>query len=232
MTLPLRDKHGKPVRDLSGKPVTLDTDDLKALVNTTDVGGEYTKLLKQEMAPDAQSGSAVHLRTAWKAHLADAMDKEAFLAELSPDAYTELASDNIHKRAAQWADAVLTHPDPATRPQVDGKTIVANSLLHRGLAVQGVMVIGNQTDPSLVLYTPKAPDGITYREVADHTALNTLLEKKEWATYIAQRKSPVSKDEIDQFKGALKEVAYNPTKLMSPRTGGFVGQAAGRRHSP
>lgn len=216
MTLPLRDKHGKPVRDLSGKPVTLDTDDLKALVNTADVGGEYTKLLKQEMAPDAQSGSAVHLRTAWKAHLADAMDKEAFLAELSPDAYTELASDNIHKRAAQWADAVLTHPDPATRPQVDGKTIVANSLLHRGLAVQGVMVIGNQTDPSLVLYTPKAPDGITYREVADHKALDTLLEKKEWATYIAQRKSPVSKDEVDQFKGALKEAAYSPTKLMSP----------------
>ncbi|WP_238346578.1 membrane-targeted effector domain-containing toxin [Pseudomonas paralactis] len=217
MTLRLLDTQGEPVLDLAGKPVTLDTDDLKKLVNDTDVGGEYTKLLKREMATDTESGSAAQLRTAWKASLEGAMFKEAFLAELNPDAYKEQAHENTTtKRAAQWVDAVMEHPDPATRPQVDGKNIIANSLVHRGLAVQGVMVIGNQTDSSLVLYTPKAPDGITFREVADHNALDTLLAKGEWASYIAKRKSPVSKDDIAQFMDALKSTAYNPSNLISP----------------
>lgn len=217
MNLALLDTQGKPVLDLAGKPVILDTDALKKLVNAADVGGEYTKLLKQEMATDTEVGSAAKLRTAWKANLEDAMAKEAFLSELNPDAYTENAqADTSTKRAAQWVDAVVDHPDPATRPQVDGKNIVANSLVHRGLAVQGVMVIGNQSDSSLVLYTPRAPDGITFREVANHKALDDLLAKGEWASYIAKRKSPVSKDDIAEFKEAFKEKAYNPLKLISP----------------
>lgn len=217
MTLALLDTQGKPVLDVAGKPVILDTDALKKLVNTVDVGGEYTKLLKQEMAPDTEVGSAAQLRTAWKTNLEDAMIKEAFLSELNPDAYTEKAQqDTSTKRAVQWVDAVVDHPNPVTRPHVDGKNIVANSLVHRGLAVQGVMVIGNQTDSALVLYTPKAPDGITFREVADHKALDALLAKGEWASYIAKRKSPVSKDDIAQFKEALKEKAYNPLTLISP----------------
>ncbi|WP_248748621.1 membrane-targeted effector domain-containing toxin [Pseudomonas sp. MWU15-20650] len=217
MTLALLDTQGRPVLDSDGKPVILDTDALKTLVNSADVGGEYTKLLNQEMATDTEVGSAAQLRAAWKASLEDSMAKEAFLSELNPDAYQAHGRENTTvKRAAQWVDAVLDHPDPATRPQVDGKDIVANSLIHRGLAVQGVMVIGNQTDASLVLYTPKAPDGITFREVADSSALNALLSKGEWASYIAKRKSPVSKDDIDEFKDALKSTTYNPLKLLSP----------------
>ncbi|AZE85699.1 hypothetical protein C4J98_4316 [Pseudomonas orientalis] len=217
MTLPLVDTQGDPILDLAGNPVTLDTDDLKKLVNATDVGGEYVNLLKREMSTDAESGSAAQLRTAWKDSLKATLTKEAFLAELNPEAYAEPAiEDTSTKRAAQWVDAVVEHPDPATRPQVDGKTIVANSLIHRGLAVQGVMVIGNRSDASLVLYTPKAPDGITFREVADHKSLDTLLAKGEWASYIAQRKSPVSKDQIDEFKDAIKNRAYNPMKIIDP----------------
>ncbi len=217
MTLALLDTQGRPVLDSGGKPVILDTDALKTLVNSADVGGEYTKLLNQEMATDTEVGSAAQLRAAWKASLEDSMAKEAFLSELNPDAYQAHGRENTTvKRAAQWVDAVLDHPDPATRPQVDGKDIVANSLVHRGLAVQGVMVIGNQTDASLVLYTPKAPDGITFREVADSSALNALLSKGEWASYIAKRKSPVSKDDIDEFKDALESTTYNPLKLLSP----------------
>ncbi|MBA1431741.1 hypothetical protein FHP26_24440, partial [Pseudomonas orientalis] len=218
MNLPLLDTQGKPVLDLAGKPVVLDTDALKKLVNAADVGGEYTKLLKQEMATDTETGSAAQLRTAWKANLVDAMAKEALLSELNPDAYTEKAKeDTSTKRAVQWVDAVLDHPNPATRPQVDGQNIVANSLVHRGLAVQGVMVIGNQTDSSLVLYTPKAPDGITFREVANHKALDALLAKDGWASYIARRKSPISKDDITEFREALKEKTYDPLKLISAK---------------
>lgn len=216
MTLALVDTQGRPVLDPSGEPVSLDTDTLKQLVNAADVGGEYTKLLKQETDPDAVSGSAAQLRTAWKANLRDAMEQEAYLAELNPDAYKEQATENpTTKRAALLVDAVLSNPDPATRSQVEGKTVVAHSLIHRGLAVQGVMVIGNQTDSSLALYTPKAPDGITFREVADHKALDALLGKEGWAAYIAKRKSPVSKDDVAEFKDAIKSNLFNPMKLLS-----------------
>jgi hypothetical protein len=217
--LPLSDKQGKPVLDADGKPVVLDTDQLKPLVNAADVGGEYTALLKKELATDAVAGLAGQRRDAWKASQADLMAKEAFLAELNPDAYkAEAKEDKTSKRGAQWVAAVLDHPDPANRPQVDGETIETHALVQRGLPVQGVMVIGNSKDAERVLYTPNAPDGITFREVASQQALNTLLEKNEWKLYTANRKSPVSKDDVAQAKQTLDkhklDMARNPAAAI------------------
>lgn len=213
MALSLTDTQGKPVLDAKGEQVKLNAEALKNLVNTVDVGGEYTTLLKTEMATDTESGSAAQLRATWKTSLGEEMAKEAFLAQLNPDAYTtQAAQDSSTKRAAQWVAAVLDHPDPASRPQVDGKTVVANTLIQDGLPVQGVMVIGNRADASLVLYTPNAPDSVAFREVTDPKALDTLLEKKQWRTYTANRKSPVNKGNAAEFKDALKERATVPTR--------------------
>lgn len=213
MRLSLTDTQGKPVLNAAGKQITLDAEALKTLINTVDAGGEYNKLLKTEMATDTESGSAAQLRTTWKTALGDVMEKEAFVAELNPDAYTaQAAQDTSTKRAAQWVRAVLDHPDPVSRPQVDGKPVVANTLVHDGLPVQGVMVIGNQTDSSLVLYTPNAPDSVSFREVADEKALNSLLEKKEWKTYTVSRKSPINKGYASEFKDALKTRATAPSR--------------------
>lgn len=211
--LPLVDTHGNPILDADGKQVIWDTEQLKTLVNTADVGGEYTKLLQKELATDAESGSAGEVRKAWKANLSDSLEKDALLAELNPDAYkAEATQDTTTKRGAQWVAAVLGYPNPADRPQVDGKTIVTHALIHSGLPVQGAMVIGNQTDASLVLYTPDAPDGVSFREVADHAALNTLLEKTEWKIYTANRKSPVNKSD---FAKAFDAVRRAPSDALS-----------------
>ena len=212
-TLPLTDTQGNPILDAEGKPVILDTEQLKALVNTTDVGGGYTRLLKEQLATDTQEGAAGELRKAWKASLSDALDKEAFLGSLNPDAYTSPAIlDTSSKRGAQWVAAVLDHPDPADRPQVDGKNIVVNALVQRGLPVQGVMVIGNQTDKQLVLYTPDAPDGVSFREVADEEALNALMDKKEWRLYSASRTSPIDKNDVVKAGEAIRSYAFDATK--------------------
>ncbi|PRA21285.1 membrane-targeted effector domain-containing toxin [Pseudomonas poae] len=203
--LPLADKQGKPVLGTDGKPVVLNTDQLKSLVNTADVGGEYSRLLKRELATDAVSGDAGERRSAWKTNQVDRLEKEAFLAELNPDAYkAEAKDDKTSKRGAQWVAAVRDHPDPANRPKVDGETVVTHALTQRGLPVNGVMVIGNDKAPERVLYTPDAPDGITFREVASQQALNTLLNKKEWKLYTANRKSPVDKDDVAKAKEAMK----------------------------
>ena len=209
----LTDKQGKPVLGTDGKPVVLNTDQLKTLVNTADVGGEYTRLLTKELATDAISGLAGERRTAWKTSQADVMAKEAFLAELNPAAYQAGAKDDkTTLRGAQWVAAILDQPDPANRPQVDGETIHTHALLQSGATVQGMMVISNNKDPELVLYTPNAPDGISFREVANLEALNTLLNKNEWKLYTANRKSPVRKDDVAKWNETLKN---NPIGIGS-----------------
>lgn len=211
--LALTDKQGKPVLGTDGKPVVLNTDQLKTLVNTADVGGEYTRLLTKELATDAISGLAGERRTAWKTSQADVMAKEAFLAELNPAAYQAGAKDDkTTLRGAQWVAAILDQPDPANRPQVDGETIHTHALLQSGATVQGMMVISNNKDPELVLYTPNAPDGISFREVANLEALNTLLNKNEWKLYTANRKSPVRKDDVAKWNETLKN---NPIGIGS-----------------
>ncbi|MBI6631418.1 hypothetical protein YA0871_02005 [Pseudomonas paralactis] len=211
--LPLTDTHGNPLLGDDGKQVVLNTEQLKALVNTADVGGSYTRKLKQALTTDASSGAAGEVRKAWKTHLSDMLDKEAFLAALNPNTYTiDATQDTSTKRGAQWVAAVLDYPDSADRPLVDGKKIVTNALIQRGLPVQGAMVIGNDTDASLVLCTPNAPDGVCFREVADMNALNALMEKKEWRLYTASRTSPVDKNDVVKAGQAIKESAFDTTK--------------------
>lgn len=206
--LPLVDRQGNPILGTDGNRVVLDTHQLKALVNTADVGGEYTRLLKKELATDATSGPAAERRKGWKTSQTNQMYKELLLSEFNPAAYkTEAKEDKNTKRAEQWVAAVVYHPDPANRPSVDGQPIVAHTLLQRGLPVQGVMVIANGTDPERVLYTPDAPDGLSFRELADQNALNTLLDKNEWKLYTANRKSPVNKDDVAKARDALKQQA-------------------------
>lgn len=213
LTLPLIDTQGNPIRDSRGKPIILNDEQLKALIKAADVGGEYDKLLKKELAPDAPSP----LREAWKTNLSDAMEKDAFLAELNPTAYIEQAAeDKNSKRAAQWVTAILDHPNPANRPKVDGQNIIANALYDYGQPVHGVMVIGNKVDSSLVLYTPKAPDGIAFREVADQKAMDALLKKDAWKAYIADRKSPVKKDDVAEFDEVVRDIPNNPFTALAP----------------
>lgn len=188
MQAQLFDASGLPVLGADFKPVTLTTEALKTLVSDLDVGGNYIKLLKERMAPDAQQGAPAELRAAWKANLADVMNEQAFLATLNPDAYPE---DSM---SAQWVNAVLDHPDPATRPQVAAETISTSTVSFRGQILDGVFTIDNGKEGPLVLYSPDAPDGISFREVESQAALEKLFDSSGWSTYARKRKSPINPD--------------------------------------
>lgn len=196
----LTDTSGKPVIGAGGKPLVLGTEDLKALVNELDVGGNYIALLKERMAPDAQTGKPGKLRAAWKANLSDVMQKQAFLGQLNPQAYPQGSS------GPEWVRAVLDFPDASTRPQVDGKTVVANTVSHYGQALQGVIAIGNGQDGPLVLYSPDAPDGISFREVANQAALSALFKEPGWRTYAISKTSPLDPDGVGAIiEGSMVE---------------------------
>ena len=71
-----------------------------------------------------------------------------------------------------------------------------------------------------MLYTPNAPDGITFREVASQQALNTLLDKNEWKLYTAGRKSPVNKDDVAKAKETLNKHKFDcAVEAPLPTTG-------------
>jgi hypothetical protein len=220
----LTDVSGKPVLGADGKPVVLGTEELKTLVNELDVGGNYISLLKERMAPDAQTGAPGKLRSAWKANLSDVMQKQAFLGQLNPQAYSE------GSRAPEWVQAVLDFPDAATRPQVDGKTVVANTVSRYGQELQGVVAIGNGQDGPLVLYSPDAPDGMSFREVANQAALNALFKEPGWRTYANRKTSPLNPDGLGTIAegnivanvsrlGRVKELGSNAS--LKPIQGNF-----------
>jgi hypothetical protein len=196
----LTEVSGKPVLGADGKSVVLGTEELKTLVNELDVGGNYITLLKERMAPDAQTGAPGKLRSAWKANLSDVMQKQAFLGQLNPQAYPQGSS------GPEWVRAVLDFPDAATRPQVDGKTVVANTVSHYGQKLQGVVAIGNGQDGPLVLYSPDAPDGISFREVANQAALSALFKEPGWRTYASSKTSPLNPDGLSAIaQGSVVE---------------------------
>ncbi|MBN2977282.1 dermonecrotic toxin domain-containing protein [Pseudomonas lactucae] len=197
MTARLFDSAGKPVMGADGKPFYLHTDELKALCRL-DVGGNYLRLLDERMDPEAVTGGAGELRSAWKANLADSMNTQAYLAQFDPDAFLP-GSNGI-----SWLMAVLDHPDPATRPQVDGRTVTTHTVSSLGQRLQGVMAIGNNYNKSLVLFTPDAPDGRAFREVIDQAALEELLAKPEWETYVKSRKDPVDPNGLTKAVEDLK----------------------------
>ncbi|NCG61460.1 hypothetical protein, partial [Acinetobacter baumannii] len=59
-----------------------------------------------------------------------------------------------------------------------------------------MMVIKPTNHPSLVLYSPDAPDGRPFREIVDEDQLNTLLNTSEWMSYMDQRVSPADRYNI------------------------------------
>lgn len=192
----LTNASGRPVFGTDGKPVVLQTDELKALVNELDVGGNYIKLLKQHMAPDAVEGEPAKLRAAWQDNLSDVMKTQAFIGELNPQAYPK------DSPAAGWVQTLLEFPDAATRPEVDGKPIVANTLSHHGQPLQGVVAIGNGDAGPLVLYSPDAPDGMSWRQVENQEALEGLFTQPQWRAYAKRKVSPLN---LDSLGAALED---------------------------
>ncbi|WP_156421245.1 dermonecrotic toxin domain-containing protein [Pseudomonas libanensis] len=168
--------------------LTLDKPFLEELISQTDVGGRYLNLLDDKLSPTATSDEARALPNACKDLQKARMAKDAFITSLDPDAYL-----NKQKIAEQWIKATLEHDDATTWPIVNGASIVSHSVAVNGKPIQGMLVIKPTNHPSLVLYSPDAPDGRPFREIVDEDQLNKLLDTPQWKTYMDQRESPVDR---------------------------------------
>nr|WP_139206783.1 DUF6543 domain-containing protein [Luteibacter sp. UNCMF331Sha3.1] len=95
------------------------------------------------------------------------------------------------ERGFRWVEAVLDAPTLAARARVEGHAIHVSQLTYRGAPLRDVLLIGARDPrsvPSVVLYTPDAPDGITFREFNDRQeAGRKFLYDPAFSDYLLDR---------------------------------------------
>jgi hypothetical protein len=115
---------------------------------------------------------------------------EARLATYLPGEPTSFLDDR-DERGYRMVEAVLDGPVPATRRHVGDHRITVRQLVYQGAVVSDVLVIGvrdARSSPRVVLYTPDAPDGISFREFSDREAASRqFLYAPAFGEYLLQR---------------------------------------------
>ena len=178
----------------SGTPIEFDEPYLTSLIHSLDISNAYDQLLRTRLIDEGAT-----VREAWiDAHRAS-MASAALAAQLEG---TSLLKDR-EQRGYQWLQALIKGDTPARRNTVDGHTIIASGLLiansdnstRNGYALNDVLMIGveqRQAVASVILYTPAAPDGQTFKAFNDQQALQLFLQQRwatspDWQRYVLQR---------------------------------------------
>jgi len=196
--------NGEQISDESDDPVTLNADALGTLATELDVGKKYTEMLQRKLSHISGSEEQRTTERLWIDATRDRLRAERLETALDPAArntFTWQSRDNPGGfRGFEYIDAVIDHPDPLQRPTVDGHKVVANRLTlgattangSGGQVVDGVMVIGARdarSSPAIVLYTPDAPDSISFRELSGMDELQGLVRNHNWQNYFKARMS-------------------------------------------
>jgi hypothetical protein len=99
--------------------------------------------------------------------------------------------DDHEERGYRMVEAVLDAPEAAARPTVGNHRVAVHQLVYRGAVIGDVLVIGVRdvrSSPRVVLYTPGAPDGRTFREFSDReTAAREFLYAPAFQEYLLRR---------------------------------------------
>lgn len=178
--------------DASGNPVAaLSDESIRRLITGSDLAGSYARYLSDHLrdAADAPArrDQARTLQLAWMRLQAN----EARLGYFDgPTRRPGLRTDHA-QRGYEWIRAVLDSPTASGRRKVEGHDIVVRQLTYRGVALNGILEIGTRsTDsvPTIILYTPGAPDGIAFREFDDRAqAAREVLYHPAFREYLLDR---------------------------------------------
>jgi hypothetical protein len=153
-----------------GKPIAaLDDATIRGLVRGLDLASRYQAYVDATF----RSGSEAPMRRAHAASLQLSrmrfLAAEARLSYYLDDAPRSFRFDHS-ERGYRWVEAVLDAPSAANRTRVEGHEIVARQITYRGTPLRDILTIGVRQPgsvPNIILYTPDAPDGITFREFDD-----------------------------------------------------------------
>ncbi|WP_338525087.1 membrane-targeted effector domain-containing toxin [Pseudomonas batumici] len=187
----------------TGPTLTLTNKQVRAIVTAVDAPGRYKTLLEEKLlGPDQAS-----LRAAWLEGQRARMKLQAYVARLSGDFLDP--KDSALERGYRRIEHLLKYPSAQRRPLLDGYRVHANYLMlggtdqaRNGMTIDEVLVISTDAPAStLLLYTPQAPDGKAWRELADASAIKALLRRQDWKNYCIAR--------------AARNEQWDPAKLFA-----------------
>lgn len=174
-----------------GAPVAgLDDAALRVIVNDLDVHRTYPAYLDTALrsGPDATArrDATSSLQLAQMRLLANEARLSYFLSDL-PRSFQK---DHAY-RGYRWVEAVLASPSEAGRARVENHDIQVSQLTYQGVALRDVFMVGVR-DPrsvsTIVLYTPEAPDGISFREFGSRAeAARQFLYAPRFREYLLDR---------------------------------------------
>ena len=153
-----------------GTPIpALDSATLRDLVRSLDLGSNYQAHVDAMFRSGPQAAiRREHAANVQRSHMAF-QAAEARLGYYLDDAPTSFRPDRA-ERGYRWVRAVLDAPVAARRARVEGHEIVVRQITYQGTPVRDLFVFGVRNPGSvgsIVMYTPDAPDGITFREFED-----------------------------------------------------------------
>lgn len=164
---------------------------LRDLVRVVDTGQRYVRLLEDRLLGGTDTGRrtrdmATRLRR-------ERMRFEAADARVATYATGEEKAflDDHAERGYRWVEAALNSPSPQGRSRVEGYDVVVRQFTYRGTPVADVLSFGVRSKGGvfrIVVYTPDAPDGRTFREFGDRAeAARDLLLNPAFETYLLDR---------------------------------------------
>lgn len=147
----------------------LDGATIRSLVRDLDLSTRYQAYVEATFRTGTEATMRRdHAATLQLAHMG-LLAAEARLAYYLTDVPRSFRADHA-ERGFRWVKAALDAPVAANRARVEKHDVVVYQMTYLGTPLRDLLVfgVGNPASvPSIVLYTPDAPDGISFREFDD-----------------------------------------------------------------
>lgn len=135
-----------------------------SIVRDLDIANRYQAHVEARLRQGAAGVLARKLATTVQAAKMRLEAAEARLSYYIPNEPGSFIDDHA-ERGFRWIEAVLSMP--AGQRHVDKHEIAVSQLTYRQVPLDGILIVASRTPnsaPRVVMYTPDAPDGLTFRE--------------------------------------------------------------------
>lgn len=142
---------------------------IRTIVRSVNLGETYKRSLDEDYRSGPWAARRRELSTRVQRSRMRLQANEARLSYFNVSSRGALRFDQ-NQRGFRWIEAILDHPSPEDRAKVEKHDIVVRHVTYRGVALGDVLEIGvrsSESTPTIILYTPGAPDGIVFREFDD-----------------------------------------------------------------
>ena len=209
------DNHGAVIPALTSRYVF-------NLVRDLNVGDSYARFLTKTLL-DLPSGEWYRERFAQVMQAQLSLD--AIEAKMGGD-FLEDGTSPVDRadRGYKWVRAVVAHPvDDDNRPLIEGHRVEVQLLRVNGVPLHGLLIIAASSRlsvPSVVVYTPGAPDGVCLRELESiDELLPRLLHNPAFLEYLVPLADPPLRNNL---RHSLASIQYIPVLTTEAYSGNFM----------